>query len=392
MSEESKKTVFRKVVIPDELKKKFIVGNTPPYLGKPFEINPSEEFTIGREEERTLQLASDMVSRMHATISIKDGKCVLEDKDSSNGTYLNNNSIEPGEPYVLTHRDIIKFDTFEFIYIDTAEGDLWETLKPLSREGSQIITFYSPKGGSGISSVVVNLANVLSSETDKKVAVVDLDLRFGDVLTYSLGKSGLTINELIQEQEITPENISGYLHKAEGYDFLQAPKRTELAELVNPEHVKSILWSLQNKYDFVLVDCKCEIDDISITAWEISNLIYLTATPEIGHLLALKKIVQIMNKFKFPESKVKILINKLGREGCISEEEVKKFFSREIISLPYAPEDAIITSNGGKLVVRERAGSPLTQAIKNLQRSITGEEIVAEEGGIFAKLKSALGF
>ncbi|MGM0598501.1 MAG: FHA domain-containing protein [Candidatus Rifleibacteriota bacterium] len=392
MSEESKKTVFRKVVIPDELKKKFIVGNTPPYLGKPFEINPSEEFTIGREEERSLQLASDMVSRMHATVNLKDGKCILEDKGSSNGTYLNNNLIEPGEAYVLTHRDIIKFDTFEFIYIDTEEGDLWETLKPLSREGSQIITFYSPKGGSGISSVVVNLANVLASETDKKVAVVDLDLRFGDILTYSLGKSGLTINELIQEQEITPENIVGYLHKGEGYDFLQAPKRTELAELVNPGHIKSILWSLQNKYDFVLVDCKCEIDDISITAWEISNLIYLTATPEIGHLLALKKIVQIMNKFKFPESKVKILINKLGREGCISEEEVKKFFTREVITLPYVPEDAIVTSNGGKLVVKERPGSSLTQGIKNLQKSITGEEVIAEEGGIFAKLKSALGF
>lgn len=392
MSDESKKTVFRKVVIPDELKKKFIVGNTPPYLGKPFEIPTADEFTIGREEGRTLQLASDMVSRMHATISIRDGKCVLIDKESANGTYLNNNRISPDEAHVLTHRDIIKFDVFEFIYVDTAEGDLWQTLKPLSREGSQIISFYSPKGGTGLSSIALNLAKALSEDSEKKVAVVDLDLRFGDVLTYSLGKTGLSIIELINEPEITPENIISYMHKGPGYDYLAAPKKTELAELVNAHHVKAILWSLQNKYDYVLVDCKSEIDDVSITAWELSNLIYITAVPEIGHLLATRKIIEIMNTFKFPESKVKILINKMGREGCIAEEEVKGFMKREIFSLPYAPQDAVLTSNGGKLVVTERPNSALAQGINNLYKSIVGEEVVTVDGGIFSKLKSMLGF
>lgn len=392
MSDESKKTVFRKVVIPDDAKKKFLVGNTPPYLGKPFEISSVETLTIGREEGRTLQLASDMVSRLHAEICVRDGKVVLTDKESANGTFLNNNQITSEQPHILSHRDIIKFDTFEFIFIDTAEGDLWQTLKPLSREGSQIISFYSPKGGTGISTILINLARVLSEKAGKKVAVVDLDLRFGDVLTYSNGKSGQSIIELINEHEITPENISNYLHKGPGYDYLQAPKKTELAELVNAHHVKTILWSLQNKYDFVLVDLKSEIDDISITAWELSNLIYITAVPEIGHLLAARRVVEIMNTFKFPESKVKLLMNKMGREGCISEEEVKNFMKREIFTLPYAPDDAVVTSNGGKLLSQEKPSSSLCHSIENLQKSIVGEEIVAVDGGIFSKLKSMLGF
>lgn len=392
MSDDSKKTVFRKVVIPDEVKKKFLVGNTPPYLGKPFELSASEEFTIGREEGRTLQLGSDMVSRLHATICLKDGKCILVDNDSSNGTFLNSNKITASEAYVLSHRDIIKFDTFEFIFVDTAEGDLWQTLKPLSREGSQIISFYSPKGGTGISTIIVNLARALTEKAEKKVAVVDLDLRFGDILTYSLGKSGASIIELINEHEITPEIIGNYLHKGPGYDYLQAPKKTELAELVNAQQVKSILWSLQNKYDFVLVDLKSEIDDISITAWELSNLIFITAVPEIGHLLAAKRVMEIMNTFKFPESKVRLLMNKMGREGCISEEEVKDFMKRDILSLPYDPDDAVLTSNHGKQLLAEKPGCPLSNGLINLQKSMVGEEVVAVEGGIFSKLKSMLGF
>ena len=36
------------------------------------------------------------------------------------------------------------------------------------------------------------------------------------------------------------------------------PELIELADLVTASHVKTILWSLQAKYDFVFVDLKCE--------------------------------------------------------------------------------------------------------------------------------------
>ena len=392
MSDDSKKTVFRKVVVAEEAKKKFLVGNTPPYLGKPFELSPSEKFTIGREEGRTLQLASDMVSRLHASIEVREGKCILVDHDSSNGTFLNSEQISSEVSNVLNHRDVIKFDQFEFIFIDTAVGDLWQTLKPLSREGSQIVSFYSPKGGAGITTTIVNLAHILSEKSDKKVAIVDLDLRFGDILTFLVGKPGATIIEAIREPEITPENIQNFMHKGSGFDYLAAPKKTELAELVTASHVKSILWSLEARYDFVLVDLKAEIDDISITAWELSNLIYLVAQPEIGHLLASRRVMEIMNTFKFPESKFKILVNKMGRAGTISEPEVKSFLKKDITTLPYAPDDAVITSNGGKLLLSDKPGSALTSALMNLNKQVLGEEMVSQDGGIFSKLKSILGF
>ncbi|EKD81549.1 MAG: Response regulator receiver protein, partial [uncultured bacterium] len=361
------------------------------YLGKPIELPAGSAFTIGREDGRSLQLPSDMVSRLHATIEIRDGKVVLIDKESSNGTCLNGEQITPLDAYVLSHKDVIKFDTFEFIFVDTAVGDIWQTLKPLSREGSQIVSFYSPKGGTGISSIIVNLAHILAKKFEKKVAVVDLDLRFGDILTFMNGKTGASIVELTREAEITPENIMTYMHKGPDFDYLPAPKKSEHADLVNSAHIKAILWSLQAKYDFVLVDLKSEIDDISITAWELSNLIYLVALPEIGHLLAARRVIEIMNTFKYPETKFKLLINKIGREGAVSSDEVKAFLKKEIVTLPYAPDDAILTSNSGKQLLEEKPSSQLTQGLVNLGRLIVGEEVIAEEGGIFSKLKSMLG-
>ena len=100
-----------------------------------------------------------------------------------------------------------------------------------------------------------------------------------------------------------------------------------------------------------------------------------------------------MNTFKFPESKFKVIMNKFGREGTITTaEEVRSFLKKDVSILPYAPDDAVITSNGGRLLLSEKSASPLTQAMVNLNRQIVGEELVAESGGIFSKLKSILGF
>ncbi|NLM17220.1 MAG: FHA domain-containing protein [Candidatus Riflebacteria bacterium] len=387
----SAKTIFRKIIVTEELKKKFLVGNTAPYLGKPFEISMTEPFTIGREEGRTLQLPSGMVSRSHANIVVKEGACLLTDQDSSNGTFVNGERLPALTPLTLNHTDVIRFDTFEFIFVDTAVGDLWQTLKPLSREGSQIVSFYSPKGGTGITSSVVNIANILAEKYDKKVCVIDLDLRFGNVRIFVNSTTNRTIIELIQEQEIIPEIATKFLTKAEGFDFLAAPRKTELAELVNANHVKSIVWSLQAKYDYVLLDLKAEIDEITITAWEISNLIYLISVPEISHIMAANSMQDIMNTFKFPETKFKMVFNKMGRKELSTKEDVESMVKRKVLTLPYDPEAAILTTNSAQMLMTAKPSSPLYGGYMELAKDILGEETAAPAGGIFAKLKALIG-
>jgi MinD-like ATPase involved in chromosome partitioning or flagellar assembly len=389
MADESKKTVFRRVAVPEEQKKKYLVWNTPPYLGKPVELG-KDGFTIGREEGRDLVIPSEMVSRNHAVLLVKETKIFLKDTGSSNGTFLNNQRIESEQPYELKHTDILKFDTFEFIFVDSARADLWETLKPLNRVGAITICVYSPKGGTGITSLVTNLAYSLSDLSKKKVAIADFNLRFGDVLTYSQGKPGKSFYELSQETEITGENIGGYLQQGPGYAYLPAPGKIEFAELIRPEHARKALWSLTQKHDYVLVDLKNEIDEITLITWETSNQIWLLLHPELGQMLALRKILELMDKLKYSE-KVKIVVNGVGRPGTPSVDEIKAMIRKPFLTIPYAPDDAIVTTNQGLLFTKERSESELAMAICNLGRAIRGEEEVHAQVGIFSKLKSMLG-
>lgn len=50
--------------------------------------------TIGREEENTIQLNDERVSRFHAKIQDDDGRVILTDLDSTNGTRVNGHPVQ----------------------------------------------------------------------------------------------------------------------------------------------------------------------------------------------------------------------------------------------------------------------------------------------------------
>lgn len=60
--------------------------------------------TIGRGEESDIRLTHSTVSRNHTRVYLEDGKAVVEDMDSRNGTYLNGEQVDKA---VLASGDLI---------------------------------------------------------------------------------------------------------------------------------------------------------------------------------------------------------------------------------------------------------------------------------------------
>ena len=56
------------------------------------------------------------ISREHCAIHFEEGKYYLEDKDSSNYTYLNGNRAMPGQKLLLNDGDQIRLSDEEFIF------------------------------------------------------------------------------------------------------------------------------------------------------------------------------------------------------------------------------------------------------------------------------------
>ena len=66
-------------------------------------------------------------------------------------------------------------------------------------KGCEVITVFSTKGGVGKTTVAVNTAIGLAQKTGKRVAVMDLDLQFGDVGLMLDIESTRTISNIVED-------------------------------------------------------------------------------------------------------------------------------------------------------------------------------------------------
>jgi pSer/pThr/pTyr-binding forkhead associated (FHA) protein len=83
-------------------------------LGTTYIIDKNE-ITIGRDDSCTIQLSDPEVSNVHCKITVRDEKTfILEDLDSTNGTFLNKKPIKKGTHIFYSDRLVIGKTVFRF--------------------------------------------------------------------------------------------------------------------------------------------------------------------------------------------------------------------------------------------------------------------------------------
>lgn len=89
--------------------------------GRLIKINVPE-FVIGRGETAHLRPQSDLVSRAHCSILVGDGKVILRDLESRNGTFLNEERLEGEKQIAIGDRVRVGRLQFEFQIDHAAAG------------------------------------------------------------------------------------------------------------------------------------------------------------------------------------------------------------------------------------------------------------------------------
>lgn len=77
------------------------------------------EFLIGKERRRVDYCISDnnSVSRTHAKIKVRAGRCYISDLNSTNCTYVNGSKLSPNQEIILSKGDQIKISDEEFEFL-----------------------------------------------------------------------------------------------------------------------------------------------------------------------------------------------------------------------------------------------------------------------------------
>lgn len=232
---------------------------------------------------------------------------------------------------------------------------------------SKVITIFGAKGGLGKTTLAVNLA-VKLAESRKKVALVDLDLQFGDINIFMDIDPVDTIAELAQELS-TPniDLLRSYMNiHSSGVHVLCAPKSPEYAELVSPEKVQSILSQLRTYYDYVIIDTTPNFNDVTIMALEASSTIIFVTGLDISILKNSKLSLAILNSLQ-QISKVRIIVNRAVNIGSITLNDIQKLIECPIwAKIPSDYKVAVTALNLGVPFVTGAPKTELSQAVSSV--------------------------
>jgi pilus assembly protein CpaE len=273
-----------------------------------------------------------------------------------------------------------------------------------SHEG-RIMAIVSPKGGVGRTTVAVNLAVALKLSTQKKVALVDGSLYFGDVgvlLNLLSNKTMVDAVEHIDDLDADLLNDLMATHSS-GVKVLLAPPQPEMAELITAEHIRRILVELSAQYDYVVMDTWPSFADTILTAMDLADDILLVMTLEMTAIKDVKLYLEVVEKLNYPAEKVKLVLNRSGSAGGIKVEAVEETLRQKIlVGLSNDGIAMLMAVNQGVPLVISAREHPFSRDMYRLARLLTAStteesqlaqataNVQAQDGAMQGKLLSKL--
>ena len=242
-------------------------------------------------------------------------------------------------------------------------------VSPLATLG-KIITVYSPKGGTGCTTVATNLAIALNN-ADTPLVLVDGKLQFGDVAIFLNEQGKNSIMDLApRADELDPEVVEGVMitHVASGLKVLAAPFRPEHAEGVNGEQFVKVLKYLCRFYSYVLVDTSSTLTDITLSALQdASDLIILLTTQDIPAIKNSRLFLDLTDALGIERRRILFVMNRFDKRIGITPEKIGESFKQEIVAVIPLDERTVVPAvNRGVPFVLGDKSKPVARGILSL--------------------------
>jgi pilus assembly protein CpaE len=235
----------------------------------------------------------------------------------------------------------------------------------------KLVVVRSPKGGSGKTMVASNLAVTLAKDHPGDVALVDLDLQFGDVAT-SLGlRPEHTVADATENDELTPTGLKALLsvHASQLY-VLCAPEQPGRADDVTGSDVAALLGLLTAAFRFVVVDTGGGLDEHTLAALEAATDVVVVCSMDVSSVRAVRKEIDALDSVDLAPANRHHVLNRSNSRVGLDERDIERTIGSPIaVRIPSARAVPLNMNCGGP-VVQAEPSAPVTRQIRELAARI----------------------
>jgi pilus assembly protein CpaE len=304
----------------------------------------------------------------HTPILVLTSQSTLQDKLQSFEAGADDHLTKPFEPAELVARLTV--------LLRHAEAARSAGPAPIVKE-VRTIAVHSLRGGTGSSSLAVNLAVGLASLWKTHTLLIDLSMVAGQValmLNASLRRTWADLASF-GPGELEPELIDSIIYNHEsGLSFIAAPTFPSEAETIKSETFGVALQLLGRKFDYIVADLSHDFSAITIQALDAADLVLMVASPDMSSIRAAAAAMDTYSKLNYPPDKIRLVLNAtFPRSGLTKERIEAALKTRVTATIPYAQELFVEAINLGRPLIFAKPDESVSGLLEDLAFHLSKE-------------------
>lgn len=266
-------------------------------------------------------------------------------------------------------------------FIDEAELDTdlsvslsrFATTKSDVKPG-RILAVLAPSGGSGSSTIAVNLATALAKK-HQSAALLDLKLGTDDVTSLLNLKPIHSLADLCQNLERLDRSMFEqlFIRHPSGVQLLAAPSTLADCERVTPRGVRQALIMATAVFPYVVIDLDRTFHEEQIEAMQQADELLVLFRLEVTSVRNTARAMERLNQAGIIQGRIRLVANRYGQSNELSIATAEQAIGMKVqFFIPDAPRNVLRANNKGVPVVLDRPWSNVARKIRSMALSLNG--------------------
>jgi pilus assembly protein CpaE len=245
---------------------------------------------------------------------------------------------------------------------------------PCQSEPGRIIGVLAPSGGSGSSTVAVNIATALAGKHGN-VLLCDLKLNTGDLASLLDLQPTHTLTDLCMSATRMDRSMleRSLVRHASGVQLLAPPRSFAEARLITVEGVRQTMALGRALFPHVVADLDHSFGDEQLEVLRQADTILLVMRLDFTSLRHAQRTLEYLRDLGLSRDRVQIVANRFGQPQEVPLAKAEEALGLKIVhSVPDDPKTVNRANNNGVPVVLESASSKVSRSLLQLAASLNG--------------------
>ncbi len=237
-------------------------------------------------------------------------------------------------------------------------------------QAGRMLAFHSLRGGTGCSTLAVNLGIGLATLWPGSTMLLDLTMTAGQValmLNMTLRRTWTDIARYSSDEldlEMLKSIIAGH---ESGLQFIAAPTFPAEAENLESETLGKALRLLKDQYGYVVADLPHDFSEQALLALDLADTIMLVGSPDMASLRAITAALDTYKKLGYPPEKIKLVLSATFPHSSLTKEKIENALGTSIaVTIPYVPDLFVDAINLGQPPVFHKPEQAISGLLEDL--------------------------